>query len=471
MMMKGINRQNRWLLCGKVWNFRRRVHLWLPTIGLSAIPLLQAADWPQWLGKDRDGVWREPGIVESFPKTGLPVVWRQPIGSGYSGPAVSQGRVLVMDRQARPFDPTRAPGGNPNFIRVQIPGNERILCLDETTGKKLWEVSYECDYTTAFPYAIGPRCTPTIDEDRVFTLGAEGRLMCLGLDSGSIRWSLDLKESHGAKVSHWGFAAHPLVDGPRLICMVGGADSAVVAFDKMTGKELWRAGAAVDPGYCPPVIYTLGGLRQIVTWDSLSVSGIHPETGELFWSVPFPPTYGMSIGMPRQEGNRLFLMSFNRISGMIEVAEGGKSAALAWRGDAKTGVAGVLNTAWVENGYVYASGHRGEYRCVELATGKRVWSDEGPTKNLAGKRATSWPSTFTVKHEPTGRFFLANDHGELIIANLSPSGYREVSRTTLVKPTHLVGSRYLVWSHPAFANRRVYARNDEEIVCFDLSED
>ncbi len=468
--MNGSRRQKSNSRVGEVREVLGRVvNQCLMAGGLVMAPFVLADDWPQWLGEHRDGVWRESGIVEAFPEAGLPVVWRHPIGAGYSGPAVSQGRLVVMDRKAKPFDPATAPSGNSNFIRVEIPGSERVLCLDERSGKTLWEISYDCDYTTAFPYAIGPRCTPTIDGDRVYTLGAEGRLMCLSLSSGKILWSLDLKESHQAQVSHWGFAAHPLVDGPRLICMVGGIDSAVVAFDKMTGKELWRAGSAEDPGYCPPVIYSLGGLRQVVTWDSVNVNGIDPVTGEVYWSVAFPPTYGMSIGMPRQENNRLFVMSFNRISGMIEIGEGGKSAALGWRGNAKTGVAGVLNTAWVEGGHVFASGHRGEYRCVELATGTRVWSHDGPTKNIAGKRATSWPSTFTIKHEPSGRFFLANDHGELIIADLSPDGYREISRTLLLKPTHLVGSRYLVWSHPAFANQRIYARNDEEIVCFDLS--
>ena len=458
--------------CGRSRTFWNDfICLALAAVGSSIGGQMLGDDWPQWLGENRDGVWRESGVVEAFPKEGLPVVWRQAIGSGYSGPAVSKGRLVVMDRKAEPFDPSLAPGGNPNFIRVQIPGTERVLCLDARTGKSLWEFSYNVEYTTAFPYAIGPRCTPTIDGGRVYTLGAEGRLMCLSLDSGQVLWSIDLTESHQAKVSHWGFAAHPLVDGPRLICMVGGRNSAVVAFDKMTGAELWRSGDAEDPGYCPPVIYTLGGKRQLVTWDSKHVSGIAPETGEIYWQVPFPPTYGMSIGMPRQENNRLFLMSFNRVSGMIEVSADGNAASLVWRGDAKSGVAGVLNTAWVEEGHVYASGHRGEYRCVELETGNRVWSDDAPTRNLAGKRASSWPSTFTVKHAPSGRFFLANDHGELILAELSPRGYTEIDRTMLIKPTHLVGSRYLVWSHPAFANRRVYARNDEEIVCFDLATD
>lgn len=428
-----------------------------------------ADDWPQWLGEHRDAVWRESGIVDSFPAGGLPVIWRSELGGGYSGPAVAGGRVFVMDRQAAAYDSSTAPKGNPNFVRVTLPGTERVLCLDEKTGREIWTVEYGSLYSTAFPYAIGPRCTPTVDEDRVYTLGAEGHLKCLEVNTGREIWGLDFRQSHQVKVNDWGFAAHPLIDGDRLICMVGGENSAVVAFDKFTGKELWRAGSAEDPGYCPPVIYTIGGKRQLVTWDSKDLNGINPETGAIYWRVPFPPTYGMSIGMPRIEGHRLFLMSFSRISGMVEVSMDGVSAELKWQGGTKSGVAGVLNTAWIEDGHIYASGHRGEYRCVSLATGERRWSSDQPNRNTAGQRASAWPNTFTVKHEPSGRFFLANDHGELILADLSPDGYSELSRTALLKPTHLVGGRYLVWSHPAFANRKVYVRNDEEIVCFDLA--
>ncbi len=426
-------------------------------------------DWPQWLGERRDGVWREEGIVEEFPEAGLPAVWRQPLGGGYSGPAVAARRVLVMDREAEAFAPEKLSRGNPNFIRAELPGTERVVCLDAATGKKLWQVEYPSVYTTAYPYAIGPRCTPTVDGNRVYTLGAEGHLKCLALEDGRELWAINLRKTYRTKTPAWGFAAHLLVDGRRLICMVGGKDTAVVAFDKTTGEELWRSGTAEDPGYCPPVIYSIGGKHQLIVWDSQNLRGLDPLSGQTFWSVRFPPTYGMAIGMPRLHNRRLFLMAFNRLSGMIEVAPDGNAAKLIWEGRTKSGVAGVLNTAWVEDGFIYAAGHRGEYRCVELATGRRIWSDDSPTRNQAGQRAASWPNAFTIKHQPSGRFFLANDHGELILAQLSPKGYREISRTQIIEPTHLVGGRRLVWSHPAFANRRVYARNDREIVCLDLA--
>jgi outer membrane protein assembly factor BamB len=433
--------------------------------------LAKGEDWPQWLGSSRDAVWREGGIVNTFKNSTLKPVWRQKIGGGYSGPSVAGGKVYVMDRISTPYSPATEEKGNKNFIRADIEGNERILCLDERTGAIVWKHEYDRPYTSVYLYAIGPRCTPTVEGDRVYTLGAEGDLLCLDANRGKVIWSRHFNAEFSTKTPAWGYASHPLVDGKKLICMVGGKDSTVVAFDKTSGEELWRSGSAREPGYCPPVIYEIAGQRQLITWDSDAVRGLDPETGGEYWRVPLPPTYGMSIGMPRLEGQRLFVMSFSRLSAMIELDKAGRKAVLGWKATPKMGIGGVLDTAWVENGHVYGSGHRGYYTCAQLATGQRLWETNQPTRNIQGQRATSWPSTFTIKHEPSGRFFLANDHGELILAEMDPSGYREISRASLIDPTHQVGGRQLVWSHPAFANRRVYARNDREIVCVDLAEE
>ena len=179
---------------------------------------------------------------------------------------------------------------------MSLPGNERVVCLDERTGDTLWTRDYPSEYTTAYPYAIGPRCTPTIDGDRVYTLGAEGDLKCLRVEDGSVIWSRDFKKDYGVKVPWWGFASHPLVDGERLICVVGGKGTTCVAFDKRTGAELWRALSAQKPGYCPPVICQVGGQRQLVIWHGDAVNGLDPTTGEVFWSVPFQATFAMTIG-------------------------------------------------------------------------------------------------------------------------------------------------------------------------------
>ena len=433
---------------------------------------LSAADWPQWLGPGRDAVWREDGILDAFPKEGPKLRWRAPLGGGYSGPAVAQGRVFVMDRIAELIDPAKAkvlhegqPPQNENFLRKLLPGQERLQCLDEATGRVLWTQQWDCPYTTVGTYAIGPRATPTVDGDRVYALGAEGHLFCFEVKDGAIVWQKDFKKAYNLKIPEWGTAAHPLVDGDRLICVVGGPDTTCVAFDKRTGKELWRALTGQQPGYCPPVIHTLGGRRQLIIWHGDAVEALNPLTGELYWSVPLRPTFGMSIGQPIAEGNRLFVMSFNNVSAAIDVAADGQSARLAWRGNTRRGVGGVHNTAFLTDGHLYACGNGGRYTCARLSDGEWVWSTFAPS---AGERPASWANVFTVRHG--NRYFLANDFGELIIARLSPKGYEEISRAKLIEPTHRVGQRTLVWSHPAFANRSVYLRNDREIRCYSLAK-
>ena len=432
----------------------------------------QADDWPQWLGPNRDAVWREDGIVDRFPEGGPRLRWKTKLGAGYSGPAVSKGRVFVMDRLMPGLDPAKAkllhdgqPPRNVNFIRKLLPGSERLVCLSESDGKMIWAHEWDCPYTTVAAYAIGPRATPTVDGDRVYALGAEGNLFCLSAKNGSVVWLRDFKKDYGLEIPEWGTAAHPLVDGSRLICIVGGDGSTCVAFDKVTGRELWRALSAKQPGYCPPLIRHLGGKRQLLVWHSDALEALNPENGKLYWSVKIKPTYAMSIGQPVVEGNRVFVMGFNRVSACIEVSKDGQSAKLLWKGNTRRGIAGVHNAAFIHDGHIYACGPNGKYSCARLDSGEKLWSTFSPSE---GERPSSWANVFTIRQG--NRYFLANDYGELIIAVLSPAGYREISRAKLIDPTHQVGGRTLVWSHPAFANRSVYLRNDREIRCYSLAK-
>ncbi|PYK58270.1 MAG: pyrrolo-quinoline quinone, partial [Verrucomicrobia bacterium] len=217
---------------------------------------LRADDWPQWLGPQRDDVWRETGILEKFPAEGPKVRWRTPIGAGYTGPAVANGRVYVMDRQ---LTPGVSNPSNP-FARGEIPGSERVVCLDEADGKIRWKHEYDCPYAVSYP--AGPRATPTVNDGKVYTLGTEGNLICLDTEKGKLIWSHELTKDYKTKTPMWGFAGHPLIDGKKLICLVGGEGSVAVAFDKDSGKEFWRALSAKEPGYCPPMIYEFAGKRQ-----------------------------------------------------------------------------------------------------------------------------------------------------------------------------------------------------------------
>ena len=434
----------------------------------------RADDWPQWLGPRRDGVWRETGIVKAFPKEGPKVRWRTPIGAGYAGPAVAGDRVYVTDRILAPEAKNPA---NP-FDKSKVPGKERVLCLDDATGKILWTHEYDCAYTISYP--AGPRTTPVIHEGKVYTLGAMGDLFCLDAGTGKVIWSKNFPKDYQANVPMWGFSASPLLDGDKLVCLVGGSGSVAVAFHKDTGKELWRALSAKEPGYCPPVIIEAGGRRQLIIWHPEAVNSLDPETGNLYWSQPFEVGAGMTIPTPRQADDRLFLTCFYNGSMMLKLDADKPGATLMWKGKSKSpeprltdGLHSVMCTPYLKEGYIYGVCSYGELRCLKADTGERIWKTFQAT--TGSDEEQRWANAFIVARDD--RFFLLNERGDLIIAQMTPKGYEELSRAHLLDPTNMMvqGQRpkdhpAVLWSHPAFAHRSIYARNDKEIICVSLAE-
>ena len=431
--------------------------LTLGTIGLAA------ADWPQWQGPQRDGVWRETGIVDTFPAGGPPVRWRTPISAGYSSPVVAAGRVFLTDR---PDSQTRGTVGPP-LDRNAEAGRERILCLNEADGRVLWQYEYDCPYNISYP--AGPRACPAVDGQRVYTLGAEGNLHCLDVATGKVVWARDFKQDYGAKTQLWGHAAAPLIDGDRLICVVGGAKQAVVAFDKETGRERWSALPPHEPAYSSPVIIEAGGVRQVIVWDAETLSGLDPATGEVFWSEPFKTKLGHAVGTPRRFGDYLLVSAFFDGSKLLRLDPTRPAATVVWsiRGPNESrseGLHSLMSTPFLEDGYIYGVCSLGQLRCLKLSTGERVWETLAPT--TSNGKPTRWATAFLVKQQD--RFFLYNELGDLIIARLSPAGYEEIGRAHLLEPTNRAAGRPVHWSHPAFANRCIYVRNDREIICVDL---
>lgn len=409
-----------------------------------------ADDWPQWGGTQRDLVWREDGIVKTLPepdKNGLlPRVWSTPIAEGYSGPAVANGRVFITD-----------------YVREKR--IERVLCLDAADGKILWKHEYPATYTISYP--AGPRSTPVIDSGRVYTIGAVGHMFCFEEKTGKVLWKKEFQKEYGTKLAIWGMVASPLVDGDQLITLVGGKNNAlVVSFDKKTGKELWRSLEDRDVGYSPPVIFTFGGTRQLIVWHPSAISSIDPRDGKVIWEIPWRIRAGLSIATPRKIGNRLFVTAFYNGPMMVEVGPDGKSAKIAWKGKSNNeqqtdGLHSIIPTPWVNESNIYGVCSYGQLRCLDTKTGKRIWM------TLKATGQGRWWNAFIVPHEE--RYFLHNEQGDLIIAELTPKGYKEISRGKLVKPTRRVGRRMTIWSHPAFAMKSVFARNDKEIVRVNLA--
>jgi outer membrane protein assembly factor BamB len=437
----------------------RRILLPLAAL-LFAVAAARADDWPQWMGPTRDDVWHETGIAEKFPPGGPIVKWTAPIGAGYAGPAVAGGKVYVLDR-------VLAEGvSNPDnqFSTNPVNGKERVLCLDEADGKQIWKHEYDCTYRIS--YASGPRCTPTVAGGKAYTVGAMGNLFCLDAGKGTVLWSKDFKKDYGAKTPMWGFTSHPLVDGNKLFCVVGGEGSVAVAFDKDTGKELWRALSAKEQGYCPPTLIEAGGKRQLLIWDAEKLNSLDPETGKVYWSVPLAPDNSMSIMAPRKSGDYLFASGVRATAVLLKLAADKPAATEVWRGEPKTALYSVNSTPFIDGDVMYGVDMTGELRAVKLSTGERLWQTYAPV--AGGDRPTQTGTAFLVKNGD--RYFIFNEKGELIIAKLSPKGYEEVSRAHLLDPTSTAWGRTLIWSHPAFADKCVFARNDREIVCASLAK-
>jgi len=429
-------------------------------VGPNSASFASADDWNQWRGPRRDGVWRESGITSRFPESGPKILWRAPVANGYSGPAVAGGRVFVMDYLKREGDDTPNPGR-----KSELKGAERVHCLDSATGETVWKHEYDCDYRISYPN--GPRATPTVDGQHVYTLGAEGNLHCLNVQDGSVVWHRDLKKDYGlSEAPHWGFAAHPLVDGDTLYCLVGGQGSVAVAFDKSTGKEKWRALSAKTQGYCPPTMIEAGGTRQLLIWHPESLNSLNPETGEVYWSFAMKPAYDMSIIAPIQYDGYLFACALQGTSILLKLDPNKPSATEVWRGK---GPHPDHNPPVIVDGYIYCVDERGQLRCFDLETGEREWESLATATN--GRPANSTTGFIVRQGDEGNQFWIMTESGNLISAELTPEGYNEIDRAKILEPTSRTGNRVVVWSHPAFANRCVFARNDREIICVSLAGD
>lgn len=423
--------------------------------------LARAEDWPEYRGKGRNGVWNETGILEKFPESGLKVLWRTPVKIGFAGPAVADGRVYVTD-----FNPVQGARGT-----------ERAFALDEKTGKILWMREWPVDYAKSkvHMYAEGPAATPTVDGNRVYVLGRTGVLQALDTSSGATLWTKDFVKDYHTELDMFGAVSAPIVDGPRLISLVGGSDNAkVVAFDKMTGAEIWRALSFEDLlGSAAPIIITAGGVRQLIIWHPQAVVSLDPATGRVYWQLPFQVIFGMNPMPPTHSGDYLLVSNFTFGSMLLKLDKTKPAATMVWKGKGTSeidtdGLHSVLGPPIIRDNYIYGVCSYGQLRCLRLNTGERVWE----TQAVLQERAR-YATALIVQNGD--RYFISTDRGELIIAKFSPTGYDEISRTQLIKPTNDAGIRrklmYVSWSHPAYANKHIYVRNNEEILCASLAID
>jgi outer membrane protein assembly factor BamB len=412
-------------------------------VALLSGVVVRAEDWPQFRGPNRDGVWHEGGILRSFPAGGLKVRWRQPVGVGWSSPVVAQGRVFVTD------------------ALLQKPlVKERVHCFEEATGKALWTYAYDVTYSEWVwvpSQTSGPTATPIVEAGRVYALGANGHVHCLDAQTGRVIWQNDLGKQYQILVQQC--RPSPLIEGNLLIVSIGAKPGAsVIALDKGTGKEIWKA--LNDPvSNSSPVVVEVGGKRQLIVWTDESVASLNPKTGETFWHIPMVTSHNDSIPTPVVQKNRLLISGL-----MLTLDEDRPAASILWpeaRGASKR-ILSNTSTPLLQGDYVYSARSSGELVCLDAHTGQQLWRNDTVTDLKRGASIHLTPNDDVV--------FLFTDKGDLILAKLRPEGYREISRAHLLEPTSPMDDSKCAWSPPAYADRCVFARNDVELVCVSLAD-
>ena len=431
--------------------------VWLSLSVIFSATAVRGDDWPHWMGLQRNNHWDETGLVERFPDGGPKIDWETEIAGGYSGPAVADGRVFITDYVTA--DNVKVP----NFERKQFSGVERVHCLSEADGKINWTHEYPVKYTMSYP--SGPRCTPTVDGDRVYTLGGEGHLICFDVETGKVIWSHHLPEEYKTKTALWGYAAHPLIDGNQLITLAGGAESHVVAFDKATGKEIWKALTASEQGYSPPTIIESGGQRQLILLSPDAVTSVDPANGNKYWSVPYEASNGSIIMSPIQVGDYLYVAGYSQKSLLLKLDSKSPGATEIWRDKTREAISPVNLEPLAIANVIYGMDQNGSLCALEIPSGKRLWATSQP---LSDERPVGSGTAMIVQQ--ADRIWMFTEAGELVIAKLLPSGYEELDRAKVIEPTNTAFNRDVVWSMPAFANRCAYIRNDKKIIAVNLGQ-
>jgi outer membrane protein assembly factor BamB len=355
---------------------------------------------------------------------------------------VAQGRVFVTDVELKAPDAW-----------------ERVLCFDEATGKPLWTHRYTVKYPDwAFtPDGGGPRATPIISDGRVYTLGALGDLFCLDAAKGSVVWQKSLAKEYEVK-EFSGITASPLIEGKLLILYIcGKPDACVVAFDKSSGAETWRA---LDDSftYSSPIVITAGGQRQLIVWTQEAVTSLNPATGRTWWRELTRTSGDMAVSTPVFSNPHLL------IGGLMFNLDADKPAASFLWPASKAPTKRVLSntsTALLRGEHVFSAKTSGELVCLDAGTGREIWQVNSVTQLKNGSSIH-----LTLNGDSV---FLFTDQGNLIRARLTEKGYEELSRVHLIDPTYSFGARKVAWTPPAYADRQVFARSDTELVCVSLA--
>lgn len=388
---------------------------------------LAAEDWPQFLGPERNGVYRGPALAEAWGPQGPRVVWRKQVGAGFAGPAVVQGRVILFHRVGK---------------------EEVVESFDARTGASQWRYAYPTTYRDDFGFDEGPRAVPVVAGGIVYTFGAEGRLHAIDLAKGTRIWSEDTMARFKVPKGFFGASGSPLVEDGRVLVNVGGPGAGIVAFDAKVGKVLWMA-TSDQASYSSPAGATMGGRRLALFLTRAGLVGLDPATGGVQFQRPWRARIAASVNAatPVVVGDLIFVSAeYGPGAGVFRLD--GTTLTEVWASNDV--LTNHYATSVHHNGVLYGFHGRQEFgqsfRAVELRTGKVRWNQE---RFLAG--------TVTLAGD---RLVILREGGELVIASASPDAFKPIARAQILPG--------VVRAYPALSDGFLFARNEHTLVALDL---
>jgi outer membrane protein assembly factor BamB len=396
-------------------------------------------DWPQWRGPNRDGVSTETAILSDWPPGGPKVLWQAKTGEGFASVAVAKERVFTI---------------------FQDGDFESIVSWNAETGKEIWRYSYPERYINS--YGNGPRSTPSIDGDYLFAVGAKGSMHCLKAFSdnphGELVWEKKLLTEFGAETPRWGVSFSPLVEGERIYIMPGGpGGNSLAALDKRTGAVVWKQHDDLA-GYSSPIAATFHNKRQILFLTGNRLISVDPDSGVQLWDYSWPVENECNIATPIVEKDYVFIASgYGRGYVMMRIDKDGDMMKPRYEHKNRKAMRNHFSTCVRCRDHLYGFDDS-TLMCMNFLTGKIEWKERG--------QARGFPRGFDK-----GSVLLVNDHliiygasGVLALAEANPTAYVEKSRFQFSAQTHSC------WSVPVVSNGRLYVRDQERLVCFDVKQ-
>ena len=386
--------------------------------------VLSAADWPQWRGPRRDGVAAETGLLKTWPAEGPPLAWRASgAGSGYSSFAIAGGRLYTLGAKGQ---------------------QEYVMVYDTATGKSIWEAPIGSRLSQ--DRGDGPRGTPTIDGTRVYAIGGRGDLACVDLATGKKIWGVSFPGEFSAAIPNWGYSESPLVVGDRVIVNAGGSDASIVAFEKATGKVLWKSGSD-RAAYSSAVLHEANGIRQAIFFTATNALGVDVASGRILWTYDRANNRTANVSTPVLRGDRVFISSdYGTGGGLLQLSPSGGGIGakeLYFTGDMRT----HHNTAVLMGDHMY--GFSGPIlTAMKFDDGTVAWKNRSVGKGSL------------VAAE--GQLYLFSENGVVGLADAAPEEYRERGRFQ-IKAGNLP-----TWSHPVVSNGRLYLRDQDSIYAYDV---